>query len=178
MVDLSRFLDALLRLYPAATRANVRAILIPGVGQCIECGEILKLFPSAHLTLLDLDMEALAQAQATTASFVGRVQIVVGDIGNIAQLAPGPYDLVVIRHPDVDRHPASWRAGLRACSRELAADGLLVATAYSTAEAAFIEQTMQTLPMIERREILFSAIPVALAGNDRYILVYGKTEPS
>ena len=170
--DLTRFFDALQCLYPPKERDHLQEILVVGAGQCEPCVKLLTLFPNARLTAIDLDETAIAKSRIALVDHADRVRILVGDAANSSELAPGPYDLIIVRHPDVGKRPANWEAVLAAGVARLRVGGMLVATTYSLPEASFIERVMDSLPVAIHSGKPYTFAPVALQGNDRYILVY------
>jgi hypothetical protein len=85
----------------------------------------------------------------------------------------GGFDLVLARHPDLDRHRSGWARFLR--QAPLNDGGLLVVSTYALPE---IEQARDWLLNDESLEPVSLAIehlaPPGLAGRDRFVLVYRK----
>jgi hypothetical protein len=74
-----------------------------------------------------------------------------------------PFDLTIIRHPDVARNPAAWGSILQAYP------GLLLVTLYSPDEVDFVRQhvSRRRYPISERR-----LAPVDATGRDKFVLVF------
>ncbi len=168
--DLSRFYDALTRLYTDSAYSQVKHILIVGPGYpCQPCDRLLDIFPHAHLTLIELDQEAAEKLRQIEGE---RITVHQGDAANLSDIAPGPYDLILVRHPDIARNPPGWEAAFGACVAHMLPDGFLVASVYSHTEASYVHQIMEHLPVGMVKGSPYTAVPVALKGNDRYILIY------
>ena len=176
MPDLHRFFDALHCLYPPDERDRIQGILAVGADRCEPCSRLLTLFPNSRLTVIDLDEEAIASAGARLTNHANRLRILAGNAGDLPELAPGPYDLVIIRHPDIDKHPAGWASALAACVAQLKVGGLLLVTTYSLPEASLINRVLEASPVVLRTGSPYTIVPVALKGNDRYILLYKHLE--
>lgn len=174
--DLTRFFDALQKLYPPEARAQVQEMLIAGPGRSEACADLLSLFPQARLTAVDVDEGAIEAIEAALVEYGDRVRAVCGDVADVSAIAPGPYDLVIVRHPDVARRMEAWQEGIAACIEETKPGGMLVITCYSLPEASFVDGVMQALPATLRSGSPYTPAPVALQGNDRYILAYEKSE--
>jgi spermidine synthase len=174
MDDLTRFFDALSRLYGDTVRPQIKHILIVGPGYpCQPCEKLLDMFPHAHLDLVEVDQEAAGKLRQLASE---RMSVLQSDAANLSHIAPGPYDLILIRHPDIARNPAGWEAAFAACVAHIQPDSLLVTSVYSHTEANYIYQIMEQLPVSMLSGSPYTAVPVALKGNDRYILVYQLTE--
>jgi spermidine synthase len=174
--DLARFFDALQRLYPPEARDGVEEMLVAGPGRYEACADLLSLFPQARLTAIDVDEGAIEAIRDTLVEYGDRVRAVVGDVADVSAIAPGPYDLVIVRHPDVARRMEAWQEGIAACVADVRPGGLLVVTCYSLPEASFVDGVMQVLPATLRPGSPYTPAPVALQGNDRYILAYERLE--
>lgn len=167
--DLTRFYDALTRLYSGPARSQVKHILIVGPGYpCQPRDSLLDIFPHARLSLVELDWEAVEKLRQVGAE---RITVLQGDAANLSDIAPGPYDLILIRHPDIARNPPGWEAAFAACVAHMQPDSLLITSVYSHTEASYVHQVMKQLPVSMVEGSPYTAVPVALKGNDRYILV-------
>lgn len=173
-IDLTRFFDALQRAYPEESRASVARVLVIGPSYAAAMIDLLALFPEAHLTLIDADQQVIEQITPELSEYTDRVRLEAGNAVQLPELAPGPYDLAIIRHPDVSRRPDTWGQVITASAGELAPGGTMIFTAYSLPEASFIDQVLQTLSLPMRDGSPYSPVPVALQGNDRYILIYDR----
>jgi hypothetical protein len=85
----------------------------------------------------------------------------------------GGFDLVLARHPDLDRHRSTWTQFLR--HAPLNDGGLLAVSTYALPE---IEQARDWLLNHESLEPVSLAVEYlaspGLAGRDRFVLVYRK----
>jgi SAM-dependent methyltransferase len=122
-----------------------------------------QLYPDALIIGLDYDFRALRTAQGIR---------ILGDIQHIP-FAGGQFDLILIRHPDVHRHPSSWQHALSASEDALRIGGRLVITVYSAAEYALIQKWRPPI-------LTECAVPIAAltapdgVGRDRFVLLYAK----
>jgi SAM-dependent methyltransferase len=137
----------------------------------VGCG----VFPSARLVRdvlpawalygLDLDGTALRRARRDTPS----LRLVQADAKDLPGLLRARFGLVVVRHPDVHRRPA-WCRIVPRLPALLAPGGLLLITLYAPEEV----DTVRALNLPPARLLDESALaPSALAGHDRYALVFG-----
>lgn len=141
-----------------------------GCGRCDELSLLVELFPQATLTLIDNDPASIGYLKKLCGSGMPQVKVVLADARALDRAARGPHDLALIRHPDLDAQPDVWDTVIHLAVNELAAGAALVVTTYSTAEAETVRRSLALLPVRELAAQPFVEIPVALAGNDRYIL--------
>jgi hypothetical protein len=87
-------------------------------------------------------------------------------------LAPR-FDVVLVRHPDLNRRLEGWRLALPAAAGLLRIDGVLLVTTYSLSE---IERARRWLdPETALTPLVLNPVmlaPVGLSGRDRYALAY------
>jgi hypothetical protein len=172
-----RLLDALARAYEPPQRRAVSEILLAGAAKSAPLVDPLAgLFGAAALILIDRDTDALNAVCNELSG--GRLRPVRGGLVDLFDLAPGPYDLILIRHPDIVHVRAAWTAGLRACVSALAEGGTFVTTAESLADAAFLDGVLTGLGLTLRAGSPYTPEPVALDGADRYILIHDAAPPA
>ncbi len=174
--DLSRFMDAVQRTFGGDHAESIRTILDIGCGQGHECRELLDVFQAATLIAVETDEDAVRQAQTVLSDLRARATVIHGDAAALSTLAPGTYDLIVIRHPDVDRQPGKWNAIFKAAVEQVRARGFAIVTTYTLPEAAFVNESLEVLRLKMLPGSPYSALPVAMTGIDRYILIYEKPE--
>lgn len=172
--DLKRLRAALETNSPPAIRQQCRRMAVIGCGRCDECDLLLELFPFASLCLIDADPTAIADLMRRYAAPT-RVCPILGDARQLKSIAPGPYDFTLIRHPDLDAQREVWDTVFSAAVRQMAVHSLLVVCTYTAAEAEGARQIARALPLKETGPAEMLDAPVALAGNDRYILLYVRT---
>lgn len=140
----------------------VRRVLVVGCGDFASAPVLRELFPGALLGGIDLDWGALRLAAAR--------QVIVADGGHLPfSLTPG-FDLVVIRHPDVDRHPAGWRRVGLALGAWVGGGGRILVSGYARHEVDALRESLSQagwLPWTLDQKIL---PPVDLVGQDRVLL--------
>ena len=173
MADLDRFLDAVRYLTVGRPREAIEKVLIAGCGFCDECGALAEMFPSAVVTAIDILESNTRRTVAMTAEISDRVTAIQGNLAWLRKIAPGPYDLIVVRHPNLDEGTKNWRDSLKACIHELSAEGLMIISIYSLMEATTANQLVKAAGASLRVGSPYTSKPVALQGNDRYILAYG-----
>lgn len=84
---------------------------------------------------------------------------------------PAVFDLVVVRHPDVDRGRQDWQPFFAAAGRLLISGGILLVTAYHAPEIDQIRQWVRANTCLTPFPLAQLA-PPGLDGRDRYALVY------
>jgi hypothetical protein len=171
----ARLLDALERAYPEATRADVGFVLVAAtpLAEPLLPG-LLALFPEAVFTVAGENAETLGSLHAVAEQAAGRLRTVHTGIGDLPDAAPGPYDLIVVRQPDVGQARAAWRYAFEACSGALAAGGLLVVSTDLLPDAGLIDDVLRALSLEMRPGSPYTPVPVAFSGEDRYIMLYGR----
>jgi phospholipid N-methyltransferase len=174
MSDPVRFLDALRRTYSAEELEQTQNVLIFGPGLTDPLDELLAMFPQAAITAVEADQET---AQKLASRFEGnpRLRILNDDAASLSDSTAGTYDLMIARHPDVARYMEQWQQAFQRGADSVRVGGLLVASVYSLPEASFIDMVMADLPVTMRPGTPYTAVPVPLQGNDRYILIYERT---
>lgn len=176
--EADRLLDAIARLFVPAGRDAIQSILVVGTGSSAAvCRGLLSLFPGARLTAIDPDREALADLVAATLAGAPsedalRLQTVTSVLIDLPDHAPSPYGLMIVRHPVITASRAAWGAALRACVHELGEGSTLIVTTESLPDAAFVDALMGSLSLAMLPGSPYTSVPVALTGEDQYILVY------
>ncbi|MEP7286582.1 MAG: class I SAM-dependent methyltransferase [Chloroflexota bacterium] len=147
-----------------------RLALELGCGDRVETASYLaRVCPSARLVSLDIDLSALRTASRTSSQPSGSI-LVQGDITRLPLRTH--FDLIIVRHPDLDRHPADWEQALTATPDWLTTQGILLITLYSIAEVEQVRRWVSPLPfapMTFAEDLL--AAP-GLSGRDRFFLCY------
>ena len=165
--ELARLAAALAAL--TAGMPPPRRILDVGCGAFASAAMLDTLFPGALVCGLDRDWGAL--------QFAPTRRVILAD-GARLPFAPTPgFDLILVRHPDVDRRWEGWQrvgAALGAC---LAAEGRIVVSCYSPHEAdalrvVLLRVGLELLPLDQK--IL---PPANLAGQDRVVLGLARATP-
>jgi hypothetical protein len=126
-----------------------------------------KAYNSARIVGVDWDAATLHRAPHNAR----QVCLVQADINCLP--CGGGFDLVLARHPDLDRHRSGWAQFLSQVP--LNDSGLLVISAYALSE---IEQARNWLLKHDLLEPIALAVenlaPPGLTGRDRFVLVYRK----
>ncbi len=78
------------------------------------------------------------------------------------------FDLIVIRHPDIDRSSQAWEQAIRGTPALLAPGGLLIVTCYSLPEAERLRGWLDALPLMPMKLPETLSAP-DLSGRDRFI---------
>jgi hypothetical protein len=146
----------------------VRRALVVGCGQFASAPVLRSLFPGGLLCGIDLDRAVLRIAADR--------RVVVAD-GAHLPFAPTPgFDLIVVRHPDVDRRPAGWwRVGI-ALGGWLAAGGHVLVSGYIHAEVEILRDSLIRAGLRSVALDQKTLPPVDLVGQDRVLL--GLFQPS
>jgi len=154
--------------------ASPSEVVIVGAGDCDECAALIAVFPTSHVTAIDAVPGAVQQARRR---FVSQgVEVLEGDAADILPTLPR-FQVVLVRHPDVDRQPAGWAHNLTACAAYLEQGGVIVVTAYTFHEVEWLRAHIESSCPGLRLQPVDPLIPVAISGADRYILVYTKRDP-
>lgn len=169
----ARFIDALERAYPADTQGMVERVLLIATEHAPPVlPHLLDFFPQAALTATGENTRHLDALRGSVTGQDARMTFIQGSIADLPDLAPGPYDLAVIRQPDISFARAAWRYALTACANALSSGGLFFLTTDLLPNAAFTDEAMTPLPVEMLPGSPYSAVPVALNGIDRYIMFY------
>ncbi len=167
--ELARLRDALEQMLAPQTRSAPCEVLVVGAaGNAGAVKMLCDLLPQARMTIIDRDEEALKTLEGPAE----RLRMISGAAADLTNLVPESYDLILIRHPDVVLARTAWEATLRACAAALRTGGLLIVTTELLADAAFIDGVLGALALRLREGSPYTAVPVALSGADRYILIY------
>jgi hypothetical protein len=175
MNDLSRWNMALKLNLTEDFRQNCQAIVNVGCGYFDEYPSILELFPLATVTAIDQDDARIGYVRRRLCRGDNRVQSLRGDAVHLAEVAPGHYDLGIIRHPSFARTPERWAVILNNTFAQIRSGGVACISTYVTAEAEFARSVVSGQPGGKWRSELLASVPVALAGGDRYILMCQKS---
>lgn len=123
--------------------------------------------PLAGKIALGLDIDGAALRAARRADPARR--LVQADARTLPGLLHTHFDLVLVRHPDVQRSRAAWTAILPALSGCLVPGGVLLITLYALDEVELVD----ALPMPPRWPLDDAALaPPDLAGRDRFVRAY------
>ena len=85
------------------------------------------------------------------------------------------FDLVLVRHPDIDKHPRDWRMALTGVPGWLAPQGCLLLTTYNAAEMDLMRGWLLNSPLKPSVLPESRLAPVGVAGRDRYALMYRRS---
>lgn len=173
--EITRLFDALERAYPEAARDAVRsALLVAAPETALMVHGLLDLFPDVEITVVGESEDKLdgLRERLSASAETDRVRVLQTRVSDLAEHAAGPYDLALIRRPPETLGRMAQRAAFAACVQALAPDGLLVFTTDVLPDAAYVDEQMQSLGMTMRPGSPYTAVPVALSGRDRYIMLY------
>src|SRR5258708_39053716 len=79
------------------------------------------------------------------------------------------FDLVIVRHPDVDRHSTAWRLAIAHAPALICKDGLLLVTTYALPEIESVDAWMKSTPLVPIPISTATLAPPGLQGCDRFI---------
>ncbi len=161
--NLARLHGALAQLFPDPD--VVHRVLNVGCGSFPSARVLRQLFPSALLLGIDL--------HATTWRRAAGLHLIAADAVRLPLAGHVRFDLILLRHPDVDRRPAHWREVCAGLPGRLKNGGRILASCYTGHEAAFCRAGIlaagDVLPI---SSILASPAPPNLAGQDRLLLAF------
>ena len=167
-----RLLDALAS-YATDQPTTIQRVLVVGArGNAGFTQELLGLYPSAIITVIDHRTEDAQEFEAQVATNHQQIETVAGGLIDLSELAPGPFDRIISRHPDITMGRSAWHHGLEACIHELDEAGLLIVTTANVADAGFVNDLMEDNQLQMVPGTPYTAVPVAMHGSDRYILIY------
>lgn len=165
----ARFCEALQNLTELVSRNDLPQVLVigPGTTDPIEC--ITTTLTPTRLVLIELDLQAVKWLHQHWSE--SGIKIVHGDAAALTSLAPGPYDLVIVRHPNIERFPERWTAVFSAVKLNLREDGLLLLSAYSLAEVSALKTCLAKVGIDLEYSPQLTNQPLDLQGNDHYLLL-------
>jgi len=79
------------------------------------------------------------------------------------------FDLVVARHPDIDRHAVSWQTVITNAPALLSKGGLLLITTYALPEIETVDRWIQSTSLTQFPMMVERLIPPGIQGRDRFI---------
>lgn len=156
--DLLRLRAVLGSLFPDSSQ--VHRVLNLGCGAFPSASVLRALFPAARLIGLDRELYALSPQPETA---------LIAAVGAYAPFAPtARFDLLLVRHPDVDRDPAGWQRVAATLPAWLSSTGRLLVSGYAAHE---VDTLRAILLVCGLRECPLPArLPaVDLAGRDRVL---------
>ncbi len=139
----------------------VRWALDAGCGACPPARTLHELFPAAVLLGIDRDPFVLRGKPF--------LRLIVGDVARLPLARSVRFDLILIRHPDVDRHLERWRQASMGLPGWLRPEGRMLVSCYAAHEV----ETMRAALLAggaRPLDIDVGLPPVDLAGQDRYVL--------
>ena len=171
--DSERLLDAMAR-YCANLNESAQEILLLGARDANEplVRALLAQFVHAQITIVDPLESTIQLMSEALADVQDRLRLATGSAADLAELASGPYQLIVVRHPDIVMQRNAWEAALTACTAALDPGGLILLTTEQLADAGFIHDIVELHGLQMLSGTPYTAVPVALSGLDRYILIY------
>lgn len=174
MTDLARFLSVFDLPYLQRSRQSRTQVAAIGCGYGEECLVLLRLLPHAIVTAIERDPDRIEHLRRAAAPYGLRMRVIHANAAQSDAWAGLEIDLVIVRHPNILWVPANWMSVFCAGLQHLGGHGVLMVTLYSLAEAETVRAYMEQLNCISVAGAPYSRTPVALAGNDRYILIYRK----
>lgn len=156
---LPRLRAALRALLPDPTA--VRWALDAGCGAFPTARTLEELFPAAVLLGIDRDPFALRGKPS--------LRLIVGDVARLPLARSVRFDLILIRHPDVDRHRQVWQQACLLLPGWLRPGGRVLVSCYAAHEVEAVREMLRAggaLPVT----LAGSLPPVDLSGQDRYLL--------
>ena len=170
----ARLTDAVSNYVKPDTRERVKQLLLLGARRKNEplCKELLNIYPSATLTIVDENDTTLEKISAALTEQAPRIHTVQGNIENLPDLVPSSYDLIITRHPDIIYGRQRWNTILQASASVMKPNGTLIVTTEELADAGFVNEILEAEKLAMIPGTPYTAIPVAHTKLDRYILIY------
>ncbi len=159
ILNFSRRLESALLTLP---RPNLLADWGCGNGEMF--GLYRRVFPDARLIGIDVDLNALARQP--------HAHVILADITRLPFARQAIFDAVIVRHPDVDRHPQTWQQGLEVAANALRPHGWLLISTYTRLE---MRQVKSWLPANLCNQPITATLEAPnLAGSDTCIELFTK----
>lgn len=155
-------LESVLRQLPVVDTPRVLSV---GCGTYPCAFTLRHVHPAWALYGVDIDMRALRQAREADRG----LRLVQADMRDLPGLLRTSFGLILVRHPDLFRHPQAWETVIPRLLSMLAPDGWLVVTVYSSHESAILDDLALPPPQPLNDRAL---AVVDIIGRDRYIHLY------
>jgi trans-aconitate methyltransferase len=114
-------------------------VLDVGCGPCEEGESLLE--AGVRLTCIDQDGETISRVRQR----ISEAELVAADAAQWLAAGHGPYDVVLMRRPDLFHRARSWRQVFRLLPKALAPDGRVVVTTPGRGEARLAERWLAEL---------------------------------
>lgn len=82
------------------------------------------------------------------------------------------FDLVLVRHPDLDLHELAWQSSLLAAVDLITHRGIMIITTYSVHEVETLRRWFRQQPLVQFPLVQDRLIAPDIDGQDRFILAY------
>lgn len=156
-------LESILHQLPQSTATCVLSV---GCGTFPSALTLRRTRPGWTLYGIDMDRAALCQALENDP----RLCLVQADIRDLPDVLRRSFGLIMVRHPDLFRHPQTWEAVIPRLPAMLAPGGTLLITLYSPHEASILDGFGLPQRLALDDDALLS---VDLVGRDRYVSAFG-----
>ncbi len=147
------------------TQDTAPRVLNVGCGAFPSAPTLRRARPGWALYGIDTNRAALRQARASDP----RLRLLQADIRTLPHILHQTFGLILVRHPDLFRHPQTWEDVIPRLPAMLAPGGALLVTLYSPHEAAILAGFDLPPPAKLDEDAL---VAVDLAGRDRFVQVY------
>lgn len=156
-----RLASALIQL-PAAHPSRALDV---GCGDCVSLYALRHARPGWTFVGLDLDCTALRLAHQRDPD----LRLICADARTLPGLLRAHFGLILVRHPDLFRRAAVWRAVIARLPALLAPGGTLLITVYAPEDLDRLAGLALPAPLaLDERALA----PVDMAGHDRYVRAY------
>ena len=162
--NFARLRGALTLLFPDPD--VVHHVLNIGCGGFPSARVLRQMFPAALLLGIDLHVAALRRAAG--------LHLIAADAARLPLAGHVRFDLILLRHPDVDRHPAHWREVCGGLPGRLQDGGRILVSCYAGHEAVFCRRGILAAGGVQPIPIPAGPAPPGLAGQDRLLLAFGR----
>jgi len=170
--DLLNILDGYLPADLRADKGKGKRILSLGCGMAIEAEPLIHLMPEAYYEGIDESEVGLGGARALSPSLPAE-RFRVADATQSESFGLEPWNLIIIRNPDVDvlhrRSGSNWEQIFRNCYQHLSGEGYLLVTTHKGAEMRVVREYIEThlkgfkvtVPQQKIQDLMRSGFPMS-----------------
>jgi hypothetical protein len=144
---------------------------------CGDCNGVpLASIAGALYIGVDIDLAALHRAiHCQPAINQTALHFIQADIAHLPLRAQ--FDLILVRHPDIDKQRRAWECILAGIAPLLASTGTLLVTTYSVAEMETIDGWLAATGLIRLPLDAARLADTDLIGRDRFVIAYQRIKP-
>lgn len=125
-------------VYPLVEASEAKRILSVACGVGDEAKSLLKMFPNAHITGIDISRVDINIARKHHHALRGRIKFYVRDARLADSFGNRPWDIILFRNPQVTSGGQNWEAMYSNAVSALQPGGTLITTTLSDYEMNFV----------------------------------------